>query len=193
MNNRKVLAVFSIAICLSGRAYAEEEGTETEGKTVVSTTIGVDDLRYMEDIRIEKKNLGIGVELGWPSGVSGKYFFNETIGVQFGVGIGGVSLINTYGHAVISPVSVKVEEIGTISLYAGTGLSLGVIPLFGFEDPILAVPVGAAIELPIGISLDLDQFEDQPIEIFSEFGYGLSIIPGIGSYAIGKAGIRYYF
>jgi hypothetical protein len=107
------------------------------------------------------KTFGLGLMLGAPSGLSGKYFYGPSTAFDFGVGAiryyrnrDGVHLhVDHLWH----PVSLAHNRSFELPLYVGLGARV-----FDFDG------AGSSIGLraPLGIAFD---FNDAPVDLFFEF------------------------
>jgi len=112
------------------------------------------------------KTFGLGLELGEPSGLSGKYFLSDNGALDFGLGAiyshyyygDGVHL---YGDFLWHPISLTHAEAFELPLYIGGGLRFW---SFEYCDPQICYDGSAVgIRVPIGISFD---FNNAPLDIF---------------------------
>lgn len=134
--------------------------------------------------------LGLGLNLGWPTGLAGKYYLTHDQGITFGVGFGGHSVLGGYVDYVWAPTALIQIAPGTLYPYIGGGLFLGLYSAgygFGrFND----FPLVFGAEVPLGIAWN---FAALPLDLYLELAPGLAVLPGIGFGARGSLGIRYYF
>lgn len=128
--------------------------------------------------------LGIGLILGEPSALSGKYMFAAHSGAQLhvGYGIGNRGRLIVIGdylfhfHTVIAPI----KGAGRLVPYVGVGGRLGI----SSGDPVLGV------RFPVGLSFWLSA---APLEFFVEVAIGLGLIPSTQHLIDGGLGGRFYF
>lgn len=150
------------------------------------------------------KTFGLGLELGVPSGITGKYFVGPSTAIDFGLGYiygqyyygDGVHL---YGDFLWHPKSLVSAEAFELPFYVGVGLRYWQFDfcdrnrLCGYDGSAVGVRV------PIGISFD---FNNTPLDIFIQLvptvdlpngtyydRYGDRVHLGIDF----SAGIRFYF
>jgi hypothetical protein len=129
------------------------------------------------------KTFGLGLELGAPTGLNGKYFLQSDRALNFGLG----TIYNyfdrygfhLYGDYLFHPVSLVSAEAFELPLYVGVGLRL-----WDFEDRRVepddeAFAIG--VRVPIGIAFD---FNTVPLDIFVQLVF-IDIEPSFG--------IRYWF
>ncbi|MEZ4404525.1 MAG: hypothetical protein R3B06_31180 [Kofleriaceae bacterium] len=138
------------------------------------------------------KGFGLGLMIGAPSGLSGKYFYAADKAFDFG--IGGIryyrnrSGLHLHADHLWHPVSLVSNADFELPLYLGVG-----VRVFDFNDDNnkgdaigLRVPVGLAFDLnktPIDIFVELAFVADFFVNYTDDFGTDLS----------GAIGFRYYF
>jgi len=113
------------------------------------------------------KTFGLGLELGEPTGLNGKYFFSDKAAFDFGVGwiyrhyYYGNGL-HIYGDFLYHPVSLASSEAFELPLYIGVGLRFWDFDYCDMND---CNYDGSAlgIRIPFGISFD---FNTAPLDIF---------------------------
>lgn len=139
---------------------------------------------------------GLGLQLGWPTGLAGMFRLGADQGVQFALGFGG-------GAAFIGSVDYVWEffqltsiDPGHLSLYVGGGLFVGAFP-FGFGYVNVGTPyAGRQFPLLVGIEVPFGlrwRFHRLPIDIFGEVAPTVSVLPGFGFSFRGALGARFYF
>jgi hypothetical protein len=138
------------------------------------------------------KTFGLGLMLGAPSGLSGKYFLSSDNALDFGVGaIGyyrGRSGLHLHLDYLWHPVSLASVPEFELPLYFGIGGRF-----FDFDDD---GDTGAAFGLraPLGIAFD---FTNVPLDVFFELALVIDFFSGyrddVGADINGAIGIRYYF
>ncbi len=144
------------------------------------------------------KTFGLGVMLGAPTGLSGKYFLGPDTAIDFGLGVfrryrdrDGFHL---HADFLWHPLSLVSAEAFELPLYVGIGGRV-----FSFDhryddrdyDGVTAIGVRA----PIGIAFD---FNDVPLDIFVELALVLDLITNdyYEDFDIslnGAFGIRFWF
>jgi hypothetical protein len=125
------------------------------------------------------KTFGLGLELGEPTGLNGKYFFSDKAALDFGVGwiyrhyYYGDGL-HIYGDFLYHPVSLASAEAFELPLYIGVGLRFWD---FDYCDVNVCDYDGWALGLrvPIGISFD---FNNAPVDIFIQLVPVIDIVYG---------------
>lgn len=141
------------------------------------------------------KTFGLGIMLGAPTGLSGKYFLGPDRALDFGVGFinyyrgrDGLHLHMDYLFHPVSLVSVPEFEL---PLYFGIG---GRFFSFDDNDNDDVDNFAFGVRAPIGISFDLTR---TPIDIFFELALVIDFFSGyrdnVGTDLNGAIGFRYYF
>jgi hypothetical protein len=140
-------------------------------------------------------NVGLGVMLGAPTGLSMKFFFHNDHAVDLGVGVGYFVGPTLYVHAdYLFHFQLVSAETFELPLYIGIGGKF--ILWFHDENHYYwgghseAGTLGAGVRVPIGIAFELNAL---PLDIFLEIVPGLGVFPGIGAFLDGAIGVRYYF
>ncbi len=116
---------------------------------------------------VANKTFGLGLELGQPSGLTGKYFFADKVAFDFGVGWiyrhyyydDGLHL---YGDVLFHPVSLASNPSFELPLYIGFGLRFWDFEycyqnVCGYDGSVVG------LRIPFGIAFD---FNNAPIDIF---------------------------
>src|SRR6185503_19093096 len=112
------------------------------------------------------KTFGLGLELGAPTGIIGKYFLTSDRALDFGVG-DIYNYFNRYGLHIYAdylfhPVSLVSTAEFELPLYVGVGGRF-----WDFEDRGVSGPPDSAfalgVRLPVGIAFD---FNNVPLDIF---------------------------
>lgn len=141
------------------------------------------------------KTFGLGIMLGAPTGLSGKYFLGPDRALDFGVGFinyyrgrDGLHLHMDYLFHPVSLVSVPEFEL---PLYFGIG---GRFFSFDDNDNDDVDNFAFGVRAPIGVSFDLTR---TPIDIFFELALVIDFFSGyrdnVGVDLNGAIGFRYYF
>jgi hypothetical protein len=142
------------------------------------------------------KTFGLGLMLGAPSGLSGKYFIGPSTALDFGVGIiryccrGDRDGLHLHGDVLFHPVSLTSQPAFELPLYFGVGARIWDFDDNEFDDDGFALGVRA----PIGIAFD---FNNVPLDVFIElalvvdffFNYRDEVDGDIN----GAIGVRYWF
>jgi hypothetical protein len=132
-------------------------------------------------------DLGLGIILGEPTGLSGKLWTGKTTAFDAGVAwsfVGG-GFFQIHGDFLFHNFSLFEVEKGKMSLYYGFG---GRVRLAD-HDAIDGETVVSA-RVPLGISYE---FAKTSIELFIEVVPMLDLIPETAVGIAGGAGFRYYF
>ena len=144
------------------------------------------------------KTFGLGLELGVPSGVIGKYFLASDRALDFGVGalysFNSHNGIHVYGDYLYHPVSLASTEDFELPLYVGLGARI-----WSFDnrrdDGVVDSAFGVGFRVPVGISFD---FNNVPLDAFVQVVPTLDLFSGYAGHSAGididlSLGIRYWF
>jgi hypothetical protein len=145
------------------------------------------------------KGFGLGLELGTPTGLTGKYFLsNGSNALQFGLGAyNGYGYRNYYGYHLYfdylwHPVSLASADAFELPLFVGIGGRL-----WDFEDRrnrIYDDGFGIGVRVPVGIAFD---FNNVPLDVFIQIVPSLNFysnyVDNFGIWVDGSIGIRYFF
>lgn len=125
------------------------------------------------------KTFGLGLELGEPTGLNGKYFFGPSTALDFGVGAiyshyyygDGIHL---YGDVLFHPTSLVSADAFELPFFVGGGLRYW---SFEYCDGRFCDYRGSAIGLriPLGVSFD---FNDIPLDIAIQLVPVLDFVTG---------------
>ncbi|HEY4245056.1 MAG TPA: hypothetical protein VGM88_34810 [Kofleriaceae bacterium] len=141
------------------------------------------------------KVFGAGLELGAPTGLNGKYFFQSDRAIDFGLGwddyYGYRDGFNLYADYLWHPLSLASLEPFELPLYFGIGARI-----WDFNDPHnddRGVALGARV--PLGISFD---FNNQPFDIYVQLVFVADFFIDYGPHSFypgleGGVGVRYWF
>lgn len=169
-----------------------------------TTVVAVDDAEARRRPKKQKKfqankTFGLGILIGDPTALSGKYFYDSSKAFDFGVGAvrywRGRDGLHLHADHLWHPVSLVSAEAFELPLYLGVGLRL-----FSFderydgEDYDDALALG--VRVPFGIAFD---FNETPIDIFIEIAPVVDVF--VRDYrddslyfdVQGGIGIRYWF
>lgn len=143
------------------------------------------------------KTFGLGLELGAPTGVNGKWFFTSDRALDFGVGnvftYFNRSGLHLYGDFLFHPTSLASVEAFELPLYVGVG---GRIWDFRDSGPDTADDAFAfGIRVPIGVALD---FNTVPLDVFFQAVPVLDFFSGYAAHSVYldfdfSVGVRYWF
>ena len=126
-------------------------------------------------------NVGLGIILGEPTGLSAKLWTGKTTAFDAGAAwsfVGG-GFFQIHGDFLFHNFDLFKVETGKMALYYGFGGRMK------FADQTIV-----SVRVPIGISY---QFEKTAIELFLEVVPMLDLIPATEVGISGGAGFRYYF
>jgi hypothetical protein len=125
------------------------------------------------------KTFGLGLELGEPTGLNGKYFLSDSGALDFGIGaIYGHYYygdgLHIYGDYLWHPISLVSASAFELPLYIGGGLRFW---SFNYCDRQVCDFGGSAIgiRVPIGISFD---FNNTPLDIFIQLVPVIDFVSG---------------
>jgi hypothetical protein len=144
---------------------------------------------------VANKTLGLGLMVGAPTGLSGKYFLSADRALDFGIGgiryYRGRSGLHLHMDYLFHPVSLVSAPEFELPLYVGIGGRLFSFDYGDDDNDAFALGVRA----PIGVSFDLTNV---PLDIFFELALVLDFFNDyyddrIGVDLNGALGLRYYF
>ena len=126
-------------------------------------------------------DLGLGIIVGEPTGISGKLYLGGNSAMDFGAAwsFGNNSSLHLHADYLIHRFDLIDVDRGRLPLYYGIGGRLR-----------MANDAQVGIRIPIGLSY---YFENDPLEIFFEIVPVLDLAPSTGFSGNGGFGIRYYF
>jgi hypothetical protein len=131
---------------------------------------------------------GLGIELGAPTGITGKFFFSHANAIQIGFGYGYridferaavFWLTGDYLYHFMDVIP-PIQRAGMLAPYVGFGLQFGAGDggaLFG-------------VRVPLGMSFLM---RPAPLEIFVEIAFGIGLVPATYGLFDGVLGARFYF
>jgi hypothetical protein len=126
-------------------------------------------------------NIGFGIMLGEPTGISFKIWNRQTVAFDAGAAwsfVGG-KYFQIHGDLLFHNFSLFRVETGRMALYYGFGGRIK------FADS-----TTVSLRVPIGISYE---FERTPVELFLEVVPMIDLIPSTEVNMAGAIGFRYYF
>lgn len=137
------------------------------------------------------KNFGLGLMLGAPTGLSGKYYLSADTALDFGVGVfrrwrerdGTAFHVDLLWH----PAVLINARPFVIPLYFGIGARV-----FDYNDDVYD-DFALGLRLPVGVMLD---FNRTPLDIFFEAAFVFDFYDdsrGREADLNGAVGVRYYF
>jgi hypothetical protein len=124
----------------------------------------------------QNKPFGLGLALGEPTGITGKYWFNSKNTLQFALGwgylrYGGAAVYCDYLYNVFTLVRAKKVPFNLL-FYMGIGGKVGMWYRDHWRDPEYS-GVGIGVRIPFGLSM---KFVRAPFEVFLELVPGLAFI-----------------
>ena len=143
------------------------------------------------------KTFGLGLELGAPTGLTGKYFLSGDRALDFGVGTiyeyFDRSGLHLYGDYLFHPVSLAANQVFELPLYIGIGGRL-----WSFDNDrngVVDDAVAFGVRVPIGISFD---FNTLPLDAFVQVVPVLDFFSGYAAHSVYfdidvSVGVRYWF
>jgi hypothetical protein len=143
------------------------------------------------------KTFGLGLELGAPLGVNGKYFVKSDQAIDFGLGANysyyNRSGLHLYGDYLFHPDSLASAEAFELPFYVGIGGRF-----WSFDDHVNDNVNGATaigVRVPVGISFD---FNNVPIDIFFQIVPTLDFFSNYAAHSVfldfdASVGVRYWF
>jgi len=146
------------------------------------------------------KTFGLGIMLGAPTGLSGKYYLGPDTALDFGIGVIGRyrSRDGLHIHAdyLWHPLSLVSAEPFELPLYFGIGGRLFTFDEDYDRDRYYDDVTALGVRVPLGIAFD---FNNVPLDIFVEIALVVDFfIAGdyrddFGADLNGAFGVRYYF
>jgi len=130
----------------------------------------------------QRGDSGLGIILGAPTAITGKYWKDDVHAVDMGLGYWFGNFIELYGDYLWHfPGSFKTRKRSYPEFfpYLGVGADLHMGPGFGLYG-----------RIPLGIEW-LPQ--TAPFGVFAEIVPGIQLAPGLGVVVGGGIGVRYYF
>jgi hypothetical protein len=127
-------------------------------------------------------DVGLGIILGEPTGVSFKMWTGKTVAIDGGAAwsfVNGGTFFQIHGDLLFHSFDLFQVEKGKMALYYGFGGRVK-----------FAAETLVSLRVPLGISY---QFEKTSIELFLEVVPMLDIVPATEVGVAGGAGFRYYF
>ena len=142
------------------------------------------------------KEFGLGIMLGVPSGLAGKYYLSQDTALDFGLGFYGNYGRDRYDNAfnlhidhLWHPVVLASPEAFWMPLYFGVGARL--LDHRGNRDFVDDLHLG--VRAPLGIMID---FNNIPLDIFMELALVVDLLTD-GDHGYSDVnlslGVRYYF
>lgn len=160
MNAKKYVFFFTLFLNFGsfGIAEAAEQGTRRAGSA---------------------KDMGVGLTVGQPIGVTGKYWLSSTQAVDAFMGFHFNQNMDAHADYLWHFPSYIYVPSGRLPFYVGGGARI----LLGDSSQL-------ALRFPIGLTY---LFPHEPLETFVELAPVMRIVKGIGGDLDGHVGVRYYF
>src|SRR5687768_14864533 len=119
------------------------------------------------------KTLGLGLEIGTPFGLTGKYFLGPDTALQFGIGTiyhwRDRDGVNAYLDFLWHPVSLASIPAFELPLYFGIGGRLWIVDDYRFRDNRYDDGVyGLGVHVPVGVAFD---FNNIPLDAFAQVAF----------------------
>jgi len=124
------------------------------------------------------QDLGLGLQLGQPMGVTGKYWLSSTLAVDGFMGYHFNNNFDTHADVLWHSFSSFNVSSGRLPFYIGIGGRV-----LGGNDSQFG------LRIPIGVSY---LFPSQPLEAYAEIAPIVEVAPSIGADIDGAVGIRLY-
>jgi hypothetical protein len=143
------------------------------------------------------KTFGLGLELGAPFGLNGKWFFAPDRALDFGIGdvytYGNRNGFHLYGDLLFHPTSLAHNEAFELPFYVGIGGRF-----WSFNDDSRLGPNDATafgVRVPLGLSFD---FNNIPLDAFVQVVPTLDFFSGNAAHSVFvdvdfSVGVRYWF
>ncbi len=144
------------------------------------------------DARAEEKGvLGVGLIVGEPTGVCGKYYLGNDTAIDAAAGAAFLGRgVQVHGDFLWHPWVLDTKESFALPVYIGAGLRILNHDASGEDEDHVRI----GLRIPVGIVFD---FTKIPLDVFAEVaGVGDYHTAGDASFGIdlnGGAGARYYF
>jgi hypothetical protein len=146
---------------------------------------------------VSNGTFGLGLELGGPTGLNGKYFLSDSGALNFGLGLGGGyrygdrNGLHLYLDYLWHPLSLVNTPAFQLPFYVGVGGRLWDFDDDRFDDEAVAF----GVRVPLGIAFD---FNNVPLDIFIQLTPTFDFYRGYDEDDVGfwfdfSVGIRYWF
>ena len=128
--------------------------------------------------------LGLGLTVGEPTGLTAKYWLNDTLALDGAVGWSTHDHTDLYVHSDVLWHNFDLIPVsrGSMPVYFGVG------GLVRFRDDNRDNDVG--VRLPVGVSY---MFDNAPVDVFAEIAPVIDVAPSVRGEITGGVGIRYWF
>lgn len=148
-------------------------------------------------VHAQNSGLGLGIMLGEPTGISGKYWIGSDRALDFGLawGLWHGGYVHVHGDYLFHNSELIPVKSGSLPLYYGPGLRVrswndGNYWRRGryYDSDGSRVDVG--IRFPVGLAYLMDK---APVDVFIELVPTLDLVPATGLELDGALGARYWF
>lgn len=172
----------TIGIALLGACALADDATVTNSSNS-SPNYRTTTPMFQNDTSDMSGRFGLGAIFGEPTGVSLKYFFNDTIAIDGGAGWAFHRHTDFHLHSDILWHDFDLLPVpeGKLPLYLGVGARLKI------ED---RADDRFGIRVPVGVAYF---FERLPIEVFAEVAPVLDLAPSTRGGLTGGVGVRWWF
>ncbi len=131
----------------------------------------------------EADDFGLGIILGDPTGVNGKYMLSPEMAIDAAIGFGIIGGGHLHIHSdFLWQFDIQQWPAGSLDIYLGIGPKLAIG--HGKADLMLGV------RAPLGVSF---LFSKVPLDIFLEVAIGLFIVEKVDLDLDAAIGVRYWF
>lgn len=142
------------------------------------------------------KTFGLGIMLGSPTGLSGKYYLGADTAIDFGLGVNGYGYgeyrgLHLHADFLWHPAVLASTPPFELPIYFGVGGRLW--DYDHYRDRDFDDDLALGVRVPLGIMMD---FNNVPIDIFFELAFVLDFLvydDRARAHFNGAIGIRYYF
>lgn len=139
------------------------------------------------------KTFGLGIMVGAPTAISGKYYLSADTAIDFGLGVirgfGRRNGLHLHADFLWHPATLVSAEPFVMPFYLGLG---GRIADFDRRNDEFDDELNLGVRAPLGLMLD---FNNVPLDIFFELALVIDFIgyDGVDADFNGALGVRYYF
>lgn len=176
--NRSAICITTVVAlgCIGAQAEAQSQAQSQTSMSSLSNT------QSLADDYAGK--FGLGIMLGEPTGLSGKYWLNDKLAIDGAAGWSFYDDSEFYLHSdlLVHKFDLIPVKKGKLPFYVGAGAFVR------FRDEHHDNEAG--IRVPVGLDY---LFENAPVDIFVEFAPGIDLTPSTRADFSGGIGIRYWF
>jgi hypothetical protein len=176
--NRTAICITTVVALSSIGALADEQSS-TKSQT---STSSFSSTQSLADDYAGK--FGLGIMLGEPTGLSAKYWLNDTLAIDGAAGWSFYEDSEFYLHSdlLVHKFDLIPVPKGKLPFYVGGGAFVR------FRDEHHDNEAG--VRVPVGLEY---LFENAPVDIFVEFAPGIELTPTTRADFSGGIGIRFWF